>query len=172
MQLCLEMESAGSSSNPSSLTNSSQTSLEIITSSSSPKIFCNGQSSSASSYPTFHYPNNGTTSQISQFQVKRFDKTYIIFSIWVLLISFARDQFQFVLYNYILLPQLGGDNQLSIICFCFSLSLSLENFFVSSWCPFEPLKCVFLGILLEAYLFPRLCNSYFVTSVEDKECIK
>ncbi|KAL0553043.1 hypothetical protein IC582_006929 [Cucumis melo] len=68
LQLCLKMESAGSSSNPSSLTNSSQTSLEIITSSSSPKFFCNGQSSSASSYPTFHYPNNGTTSQISQFQ--------------------------------------------------------------------------------------------------------
>ncbi|KGN60390.1 uncharacterized protein LOC105435041 isoform X2 [Cucumis sativus] len=69
LQLCLEMES-GSSSNPSSLTTSSQTSSSLeITSSSSPKKFCNGQTSS-SSYPTFHYPNNGTTSQVSQFQEK------------------------------------------------------------------------------------------------------
>ncbi|XP_038888525.1 uncharacterized protein LOC120078343 [Benincasa hispida] len=64
-QLCLEMDS-GNSSNPSSLT-SSQTSVEIC-SSSSPKQFCRGQPSS--SYPTFHYPNHGRTSQISQIQEK------------------------------------------------------------------------------------------------------
>ncbi|CAK9309491.1 unnamed protein product [Citrullus colocynthis] len=64
-QLCLETDS-GSSSNLSSLT-SSQTSIEI-SSSSSPKIFCRGQSSS--SYPKFHYPNHEGTSQISQLQEK------------------------------------------------------------------------------------------------------
>ncbi|XP_022159710.1 uncharacterized protein LOC111026052 [Momordica charantia] len=64
-QLCLKMDS-GSSTNPSSFT-STEASVEI-SSSSSPKQFCRGEPSS--SYPTFHYPSHGGTSQISQVQEK------------------------------------------------------------------------------------------------------